>query len=103
MAQALPLSTHDQKWGETTRTDDWRTGPILVVIGLAAFLIYGTWAAWQSSYFEVRQDRRNFHAPGNPAVAPYLSPFYAPLVYDPQSHHAWYRGDLKPTWLPGWF
>src|SRR5262249_39372112 len=44
-----------------------------------------------------------FHKPGNAAVAPYLSPFYSPLVYDPQSHHAWVKADLRPGWLPSWF
>jgi hypothetical protein len=71
-------------------------------------LIYGTWAAWQGDGYEIRQSRgadKIFHQKDNKAVAPYLSPFYAPLIYDPNgtSHHAWIDHDIRPGWLPGWF
>jgi hypothetical protein len=35
------------------------------------------------------------------AVAPYLSPFYSPLLYDAQSHHAWTHSS-RPGWWPDW-
>ncbi len=107
MAQATTTTPPPQAtgFGTTARRDPWWAGPSLVVIGLLAFLIYGTWAAWQGGFYEIRQDRTDFHAAGNKPVAPYLSPFFAPLIYDPngESHHAWIKGDLRPGWLPGWF
>jgi hypothetical protein len=90
-------------FGATARRDLWWAGPLLTFVGLSAFLIYGTWAAWQSNHFEIRQDRKDFHREHNPAVAPYLSPFYSPLIYDRQSEHAWIASDLRPAWLPAWF
>src|SRR5438045_2934523 len=107
MAQATTTSPppYTKGFGTTARRDSWWTGPTLTVIGLSAFLIYGTWAAWQDGYFEIRKnawgdiDWKNGHA-----VAPYLSPFYSPLIYDPVSHHAWIKGrNLKEEWgLPSW-
>ena len=75
-------------------------------MGLSAFLIYGTWAAYQDGYFEIRKnDQGQIDWQNGHAVAPYLSPFYSPLIYDLHSHHAWLRGrDLKTEWgLPAWF
>jgi hypothetical protein len=92
-------------FGTTARRDAWWVGPVLTLLGLSAFLIYGTWAAWQDANFEVRKERggwKDFHKYPNPAVMPYLSPFYSPLIYDPQSHHAWIHENIRPTWLPGW-
>ena len=93
-------------FGVTARRDAWWVGPLLTLIGLSAFLIYGTWAAWQGDGYEIRQKtgRQAFHDPDNKAVAPYLSPFFAPLIYDKgKSHHAWIKSDIRPSWLPGWF
>ncbi len=94
-------------FGATLRRDSWWLGPALTVLGLGAFLIYGTWAAWQDGNFEIRQQKGGpaiFHEPGNVAVAPYLSPFYSPLLYDEQSSHAWFAGDWKKKLgLPSWF
>src|SRR5262245_12179384 len=91
-------------FGVTARRDAWWVGPVLTAVGLSAFLIYGTWAAWQSSHFEIRQK-----APGQAdwkygyEAAPYLSPFYSPLIYDTRSTHAIIKADLRPGWLPSWF
>jgi hypothetical protein len=90
-------------FGATQRRDAWWLGPLLTFLGLVAFLVYGTWAAWRGDHFEIRQDPTNFHKPGNRAIAPYLTPFYAPLIYDPQSEFAWFKTDLRPSWLPAWF
>src|SRR5262249_38792103 len=77
-------------------------------LGFLAFLIYGTWAAYQDGNFEIRQRRGGheaFQSPNNPPVAPYLSPFYSPLLYDAQSPHAWFKGTdwKKSLGLPAWF
>jgi hypothetical protein len=101
------LSTlgRQEGFGATTRRDAWWVGPALTFLGLSAFLIYGTVAAWTGSYYEIRRDAP-FYTPGkhNPAVAPYLSPFFAPLIYDANgSHHALIKRDLQPSWLPSWF
>ena len=111
MAQATTTRPRPEHFGSTQRRDAWWLGPLLTVIGLSAFLIYGLWAAWQGAYFEIRQSSLrggDFYGAHNQAVAPYLAPFYAPLIYDPspkssQSEHAWVHGDLKPAWLPFWF
>jgi hypothetical protein len=111
MAQATTTRPHQEGFGATQRRDLWWLGPLLTVIGLSAFLIYGLVAAWQDSYFEIRQSSLrggSFYSPDNKAVAPYLAPFYAPLIYDPsppssQSEHAWAHGTLRPNWLPRWF
>ena len=92
MAQA-PTASHQEGFGATARRDAWWFGPSITVLGLSAFLIYGTWAAWQDGFFEIREYRHaegDFHKQG-PAVAPYLSPFYSPLIYDKQSEHAWIK------------
>ena len=102
MAQVGTLEKQEG-FGATARRDAWWVGPALTFLGLSAFLIYGTWAAWQGNYFEIRQDRTDFNKPENPAVAPYLSPFFAPLIYDAQSEHAWIKRDLRPSGLPAWF
>ena len=73
MATLQPL-VRQEKFGATSRRDAWWLSPLLVLLGLSAFLIYGTWAAWQGNYFEIRQDRHDFAREPNPAVAPYLSP-----------------------------
>jgi len=111
MAQAT-VAGRREGFGATARTDTWWVGPLFVFLGISAFLIYGTWAAWQGNGYEIREDSlspqkrggEHFHDPGNKAVAPYLSPFFAPLIYDKNgSEHAWITGDLRRDWLPGWF
>src|SRR5262245_55845332 len=106
MAQ-VTLAEPRQGFGATLRRDAWWVGPLLTVLGFAAFLIYGTWAAWQDGNFEIRQRRgghAEFHSANNPPVAPYLSPFYSPLIYDAQSSHAWFHRDWKKELgLPAWF
>jgi hypothetical protein len=107
MAQVTAAPVRKQTFGETARRDNWWLGPLLTVLGLSAFLVYGTWASWQGNGYEIRQVRgaEAFHSAGNKPVAPYLSPFFAPLIYDPngQSPHAWIGHDIRPSWLPGWF
>lgn len=83
---------HVSGLGATGRTDAWWVGPALTAAGLGLWLLYYTWAALQGSYY---------------AAGPYLSPFYAPLLYaDPTVpgaaavEHAFLGA--WPAWWPAW-
>src|SRR6185295_17839771 len=72
------------------RTDAWWIQPLLVFLGLSAFIVYSTWAALQGN---------NYFLPGTH----YLSPMYSPVLFDSwkltePSGHAWFGA--WPTWLP---
>ena len=70
-------------FGETSRPDAWWLQPLVVFLGLSAFIVYSTWAAFQNGHYR---------------FGPYLSPFYSPELFgDPQ--HALFG--LKPDWWPG--
>jgi hypothetical protein len=84
-------------FGSTARTDTWWAGPLATFLGLLAFVIYATVTGLLGTHFEIRQNP-NFTGP---AVAPYLSPMYSPLIYDSHSHHSWIKAD-RPSWWPGW-
>jgi hypothetical protein len=71
-------------FGETMRGDPWWAQPLLVFVILTGFLAYATWAAFQNAYYE---------------SGPYLSPFYAPLLFG-DSPHAWFGP--KPAAIPDW-
>jgi hypothetical protein len=71
-------------FGETMRRDRWWLTPLLVFLGLGAFIVYTTWAAFQGD---------NYYS------APYLSPFYSPEIFG-NSPLAWF-GPM-PAWWPGW-
>ncbi len=98
MAQVSTLPPHQQEthFGATQRKDAWWLAPTVVFIGLMIFVVYSTWAGLVGDYFEIRANRQNFTAPDNHVVAPYLSPFYSPLIFDAQSPHAW----IQHAWLP---
>jgi len=66
----------------TARRDQWWVRPLLVFLGLSAFIAYATWAAIQGNYYFI----------GN-----YLSPFYSPEIFG-DSPHSWF-GTL-PAWWP---
>src|SRR6476660_1891280 len=71
-------------FGSTMRPGTWWVQPLAVFLGLSAFVIYATWAAFQGNHYR---------------FGPYLSPFYSPEIFgDPRS--AWF-GAL-PGWWPGW-
>ncbi len=76
--------------GETKRRGAWWLPTLLTFLGLGAFIVYGTWAAFQgANYFT--------HDGG----ADYLSPFYSPVIFDApgiHSGHSWF-GDA-PAWWP---
>src|ERR1700693_4175752 len=73
-----------RSFGETARADNWWLQPLLVFLGLSAFIVYSTWAAFQG---------RNYFF-GN-----YVSPFYSPELFG-DSPHSWFGP--KPNWWPGW-
>ena len=73
-----------RSFGHTMRPDAWWAQPLLVFLGLGAFVVYSTWAAFQGkNYF----------------FFPYLSPFYSPELFG-ASPHAWFGP--KPGWWPAW-
>ena len=57
MSQVSLLGPHQEHFGTTERRDAWWLGPLLTLLGISAFLIYGTWAAWQDGNFEIRNRR----------------------------------------------
>jgi hypothetical protein len=84
MAEARPsLDTLARRsYGQTSRPDAWWVQPLLVALGLGAFIAYSTWAAFQGDHYR---------------FGPYLSPFYSPELFgDPL--HAWFGA--KPAWWP---
>jgi hypothetical protein len=78
-----PLVVH-RRFGETTRRDAWWVRPLFVFLGLATFIVYATWAAFQGEHY---------------SYGPYLSPFYSPEIFGP-SPHSWF-GPAPATW-PRW-
>ena len=83
MAHAgVPLDA--RRFGATSRHDVWWLQPLLVCLGLSAFVVYATWAAFQGTHYH---------------FGPYLSPFYSPEVFG-ESAHSWFGP--KPAWFPGW-
>jgi len=71
-------------FGQTARRDWWWVQPLLVFLGLSAFLVYANWAAFQGKYY---------------FWGPYLSPFYSPELFG-DSPHAWFGA--KRAWWPAW-
>jgi hypothetical protein len=103
MSQVVVPLGQEKAFGATARRDAWWVGPGLTFLGLSAFLIYANYVVLLiPGYFEIRQDPSDFFKAGNPAIAPYLAPFHAPLLFDAQSHHAWFN-QAQPTWWPSWF
>jgi hypothetical protein len=87
MSTHLPvIGGHPSGIAATVRTDRWWVGPVATLLGLTAFGVYATWAAFQGEHF---------------THGPYLSPFYSPtLFYAPTGEgasHAWIG-----AW-PGWW
>jgi len=77
------VSITRRSFGQTMRKDWWWVQPLVTFLGLGAFVVYSTWAAFQGEHYR-------FHG--------YLSPFYSPEILG--SKTAW-LGD-RPEWFPGW-
>ncbi|MEZ5317689.1 MAG: hypothetical protein R2752_09840 [Vicinamibacterales bacterium] len=73
-----------RRFGETVRRDAWWLQSTLTFLGLSAFIVYSTWAAFQNAHYE---------------FGPYLSPMYSPLLFG-TSPHAWFGGPDVPAWWP---
>jgi len=81
---SIDIPLRGGRFGSTSRRDLWWVRPLFTFIGLAAFVVYATWAAFQGNYFR---------------FGPYISPFYSPeLLGDPA--RAWFGA--WPHWWPGW-
>jgi hypothetical protein len=80
----VPVTVERQGFGQTTRPDLWWAYPLGVFLGLTAFVVYATWAAFQNEHY---------------TYGPYLSPFYSPELFGASSH-AWFGP--KPAIWPGW-
>ena len=80
--QVIPVTAVHRGFGTTSRRDTWWAAPLGVFLGLSAFIIYATWAAFQNAHY---------------TFGPYLSPFYAPELWG-DSPHAWFGP--KPDWWP---
>src|SRR5271165_3995011 len=76
----VPLSRSG--FGQTQRVDNWWVQPVVVFLGLSAFIVYATWAALQGQHYR---------------FGPYLSPFYSPELFGPDG---WFG--RAPSWLPLW-
>jgi hypothetical protein len=81
--QVIPVTAVHRGFGTTSRRDKWWAAPLGVFLGLSAFVVYATWAAFQGEHYH---------------FGPYLSPFYAPEIWG-ASPHAWFGP--KPDWWPG--
>jgi len=80
--QVIPVTAVRRGFGVTSRRDAWWAAPLVVFVGLSAFVIYATWAAFQGNHY---------------TWGPYLSPFYSPEVFG-DSPHSWFGP--KPGWWP---
>jgi hypothetical protein len=87
-------------FGQTMRPDAWWGQPLLVFVGLATFIVYATWAAFQGNHYY---------------WGPYVSPFYSPELFGDSPHawlghkpHSWpaalpFSAALLILWAPGGF
>src|SRR5262245_37676600 len=87
---SLPLA--DRHFGQTSRRDAWWVQPLLVFLGLSAFIVYATWAALQGDHYYLDKGGANYKEGAN-----YLSPFYSPELWGNSPHH-WFG--TRPTWWP---
>jgi hypothetical protein len=89
-SRTQPIGGHPEGIGATVRTDRWWVESITTVAVLGLFGLYATWAALQGRHY---------------SAAPYLSPFYSPVLFTdqsvPGSVPAWHAlfGNW-PTWWP---
>ncbi|HEU4402778.1 MAG TPA: succinate dehydrogenase [Candidatus Polarisedimenticolia bacterium] len=90
MSETLRVGAHPVGFAATTRSDRWWMGVLATCLGLTAFILYATWAAFQSGHY--------WHNP-------YVSPFASPLLFVKSgaegaapAEHAWF-GEW-PAWWP---
>jgi hypothetical protein len=78
------VSSKQRAFGQTMRPDVWWFRPLLVLLGLSAFVVYSTWAAFQGEHYH---------------YGSYISPFYSPEVFGESPHRLF---GPKPGWWPAW-
>ena len=78
------VSVRQHAFGQTMRQDVWWAQPLIVFLGLGAFIVYSTWAAFQGAHY---------------FYGPYLSPFYSPEIFGASPHSLL---GPKPGWWPDW-
>jgi hypothetical protein len=78
----------ERHFGQTSRRDAWWVQPLLVFLGLSAFVVYATWAALQGEHYYLDKQGQN-----------YLSPLYSPELYGSSPHAVL---GPKPSWWPAW-
>lgn len=99
MSRNTSVAIPSKGFTKTLRKDNWWLYPGLVLFGLAAFLVYGLWSAWQADFY--------WYSAGQDGFGGYLAPFYSPLIFikegvegaAPMEHAlfgAW------PSWWPNW-
>jgi hypothetical protein len=88
MAQVQLPVLRERLFGRTSRPDAWWVQPLAVFLGLSAFIVYATWAAFQGNHYYYEGNGAN-----------YLSPFYSPELFG-DSPHSWFG--RKPGWMPVW-
>jgi hypothetical protein len=82
---STPATKQQAHQGLTTRSDTWWLEPLLVGLGFACFIVYGTFRAFENSLYE---------------VGPYLSPFYSPKLVLTWWH---FSPAFLILWIPGGF
>lgn len=86
-SRSIPLKVK-RSFGETLRKDAWWLQPLLILLGLSAFIVYSTWAAFQNEHYWFTGGGAN-----------YLSPFYAPELIGGSPHAIF---GPAPDWIPSW-
>ena len=81
---AIDVPLERGRFGQTARRDLWWVQPLVVFLGLSAFIVYATWAAFQGGHFR---------------YGPYLSPFYSPELFDTAYPGTSWFG-IKPGFIP---
>ena len=108
MASTVPVKDINAV-GATERNDGWWIEPLLVFLGLGAFIVYATWAAIQGEFYAMELPEEIVVPDGANAfeyVRPYLSPICSPDLprWFPEAF-GWYQ--LSPAFLilpfPGLF
>ena len=94
MGTVSAADPHVKGFTSTSRNDRWWIGPLAVLAGLTAFIIYSTWAAWQGNnyFWSASENPQNFGG--------YLSPFYSPTLFIDTS--ALGSAPLWHAWLGAW-
>ena len=93
----ISVDIRKKGFGLTLRTDKWWVESALVMFGFLAFIVYSTWAAFQSQFY--------WYSNGMEGFGGYLSPMYSPLLFIDETargaapmHHAWLG--TFPAWWP---